>query len=123
MQGLCWWVGNTEKISRNEQEQHIFNVGQFFNSLTLQLEYLPCLGLQRTLGGTWPKLQKEWSKRKAWQGEGWSWVNLRGEGEGGEISSHVASSFRTSMASAPALSSVEWRLGSVLHREGIGEFL
>lgn len=32
---------------------------------------------------------------------GWSWVHLRGDGEGGEISS-----FRTSTASIPTLSSV-----------------
>lgn len=43
---------------------------------------------------------------------GWSWVNLKEDGEGGKISSQVEGSFRTSMASA--LSSVAGRLGSVL---------
>lgn len=45
---------------------------------------------------------------------GWSWVNLKEDGEGGKISSQVEGSFRTSMASAAALSSVAGRLGSVL---------
>lgn len=45
---------------------------------------------------------------------GWSWLNLRGDGEGGEISSHVEGSFRTSTTSVPALSSVGGRLRCVL---------